>query len=192
MYTKLLEDVRLYELLLRMDGDIAERARSEGCQQCRGALHSAMYPRKPRGAPCALPDGYDRRFSYCCAEEACRSRTTPPSVRFLGRRVYLSAVVVLASALQGGITPVRAARLRELLGASRQTLERWRVWWMEAFVESDFWSAARAHFSPPVDGGLPSAMLERFLGDAQDRLLALLRFMQALSTSAGYVPDRRD
>jgi hypothetical protein len=106
--------------------------------------------------------------------------------------VYVSAIVVLASALQSGVTPMRAAKLCELLGASRQTLERWRTWWLDAFVESDFWRAARAHFSSPVVDPLPLALLERFFGDAQARLLALLRFIQPLSTSAGYVPDGRD
>ena len=30
---------------------------------------------------------------YCCAEEDCRRRRTPESVRFLGRRVYAGLVV---------------------------------------------------------------------------------------------------
>jgi hypothetical protein len=36
-------------------------------------------------------------------------------VRYLGRRVYLGAVVVLITAMQAGLTPARVARLRELL-----------------------------------------------------------------------------
>lgn len=192
MYTKLLQDVRLPRLLLRIDGDIAEKARAEGCLHCDGVLHSAGYPRKPRGAQCLLPDGYDRRFSFCCARDGCRRRTTPVSVRYLGRRVYLSAVVVVASALQGGITPVRAAKLRELFGASLQTLERWRVWWMEAFLESDFWNEARADFARPLEDDLPSTLLARFVGAAEEKLLALLRFLEPLTIPTGYVPDRRD
>jgi hypothetical protein len=30
------------------------------------------------------------------------------------------------------------------LGVSRQTLERWRAWWRETFVEGGFWKAAKA------------------------------------------------
>ena len=64
---------------------------------------------------------------------------------------------------------------------------------MEAFVESDFWREARAYLSPPVEeGGLPSTLLERFLGDGAAKLLGLLRFICALSTPEAYVPDRRD
>lgn len=51
-------------------------------------------------------------MSLCCAR--CRKRRTPPSVRFLGRRVYLAAVVVLACVLRQGPTRWRVARLRDL------------------------------------------------------------------------------
>lgn len=137
-----------------------------------------------------LPDEYDWRFSYSCA--VCRKRHTPSSARFLGRRVYLGAVVVLATAMQQGATPWRASRLRELLGMSVRTLARWRTWWREAFVESAFWKVAKAAFSPPVDeAGAPRSLLERFGGDELARLAALVRFLSPLSTPAEYIPDRR-
>jgi len=34
---------------------------------------------------------------FCCAVDGCRSRATPPSLRFLGRKVYLAAIVVLVA-----------------------------------------------------------------------------------------------
>jgi hypothetical protein len=34
-----------------------------------------------------LDKGYGQRFSFCCAVGGCRKRTTPPSLRFLGRKV---------------------------------------------------------------------------------------------------------
>jgi hypothetical protein len=49
------------------------------------------------------------------AEEGCRTRLTPVSVRFLGRRVYLGAIVLLACVLRQGPTPWRVARLHALL-----------------------------------------------------------------------------
>jgi len=63
---------------------------------------------------------YDWRFSYSCATRTCRKRHTPPSARFLGRRIYLGAVVVLTTAMQQGVTPWRASQLRKLLGVSRR------------------------------------------------------------------------
>lgn len=193
MCQKLLTDARFYELRLKFDEDLAAKARVARCGKCGGRLDSANYRRKPRGAVGKLPDNYETKFSFCCDMEGCRSRHTPPSVRFLGRRVYLGAVVVLASAMQHGITPARASRLRELLGVSSQTLARWRAWWCSAFVESDFWKVAKAFFSPALwnEEGLPLSLLERFGSDEEVRLGALLRFLLPISTPAGYVADRR-
>ena len=42
---------------------------------------------------------YAERFSFCCAVDGCRKRATPPSLRFLGRKVYLATVVTLISAM---------------------------------------------------------------------------------------------
>lgn len=188
----MLGDAKFCALQLKYDEDLAEQARAAGCSECSGRLDGARYPRKPRGATAELPDEYAWRFSFCCAVEGCRTRHTPASVRFLGRRVYLGAVVVLAAAMQQGLTPTRTKRLRELLGVSLRTLERWRGWWKTAFVDSDFWKAAKTFFSPPVhDGEAPLALLERFAQSDEERLVLLLRFVKPLSTPAGYVADRR-
>jgi hypothetical protein len=160
--------------------------RAEGCQECGGALHTADFHRKPRGGPAGLAPDADVRFSLCCAEDGCRSRHTPPSLRFLGRKVYLGTVVVLVSAMRHGATPARMRKLREQLGVSRRTVERWRKWWRETFAESAFWRAARATFMPPVDAGLlPASLLERFGGDDEARLMVLLRFLGPITGGAG-------
>ncbi len=192
MCQKLLGDARLYALLLKYDENLAADARAKGCLECGGRLDSARYPRKPRGSTTRLPDEYYSRLSFCCAVEGCRHRCTPPSLRFLGRRVYLGAVVVLAAAMQQGATPVRARRLKELIGVSPRTLARWREWWASAFLESAFWKEAKARFSPPVDeAGFPASLLGRFAANERERLVALLRFLAPVSTSAGYIPDQR-
>jgi hypothetical protein len=130
-----------------------------------------------------LPAGYDRRHSFCCAVEGCRTRRTPPSVRFLGRKVYLAAVVVLATALRHGPTPTRAARLRELFGVDTRTLARWRQWWRHTVPESPWWRAMRGRFVPPVSASaLPRSLLDRFAGPGAGPLVALL---QCLAASAG-------
>jgi hypothetical protein len=140
----------------------------------------------------ALPDGYEKRLSYSCAVDGCRTRHTPPSTRFLGRRIYLGAVIVLATAMQQGPTRWGANQLRRLLDVSVQTLARWRAWWAEAFAGSGFWKVARAAFSPRVaEAAAPSSLLERFAGEPHEQLAALLHFLSPLSTTAAYVPDRR-
>ena len=183
MCPALLRDTTLYDVLLKFDHDLAAEARAARCP-CGGALHSARYPRKPRGGPDDLGPEYTTRLSFCCAVEGCRRRVTPPSVRFLGRRVYLGAVVVLVTAMRAGLTAPRAAQLREWFGVSGRTLARWRQWWRETFVASPFWQGVKGRFAPPVaPRALPASLLERFGAEhARDRLVALLRFLAPLTT----------
>src|SRR4029077_17126691 len=109
----LLSDTRFHDLLLEFDRELAERAHSAGCGECGGVLHSARYWRKPRGRTCYVGPDHNRRFSFCCARDGCRSRTTPPSLRFLARKVYLATIVVLVSMMQHGVTEGRLERLSE-------------------------------------------------------------------------------
>jgi hypothetical protein len=146
-------------------------------------LHSARFRRKPRGGPAGLGEDDARRFSFCCAEDLCRSRKTPPSFRFLGRKAYLGAVVVLVSAMREGARAVR--ELTELFGVSRRTIGRWRTWWRCAFAASRFWRMAAAAFMPPVEvDRLPASLLERFAGDAATPLVALLRLLLPITGGA--------
>ena len=189
MCLTILRDSRFFDILLQYDHDMAARAREGGCP-CGAALHTANYLRKPRGGRSDLGREHDTRLSLCCAREGCRRRATPPSVRFLGRRVYLGAVVVLASAMAGGITAKRAERLQALLGVSLRTLKRWRAWWRDAFPAGAFWKSARGYFVPPVDTrALPFALLERFGGeDESARLIQALTFLTPLTTGSVAMP----
>mgnify|MGYP001554141359 CR=1 FL=1 len=182
MWQKILRDSSFFLALLLFDRDLAERYRNEGCA-CGGKLHRAAYLRKPRGEPFGLPEGFCVRESFCCCREGCRRRMTPPSLRFLGRRVYLAATVVLVSAMVHGITEKRAVAMRELIGVSRRTLHRWRQWWRKSFVRTDYWRATRARFSLPVDEQrLPSSLLERIgKGSEPDRLLVVLELLKPLT-----------
>ncbi len=183
MWHKHLDDPTLYELLLKIDVDLWTKARESGCPRCGGPLHTAHYPRRPRGGPAKLPAGYDRRLSLCCGRDGCRRRTTPASVRFLGRRFYLAAMLVLVCAMQLGPSRVRVAKLHELFGVSRWTVCRWRTWWLEAFGETTFWQVNRARLRSQPDGHtLPASLLACFVEDAlRERLVALLRFLSPLT-----------
>jgi hypothetical protein len=109
-------------------------------------------------------------------------RATPPSLRFLGRKVYLATIVTLISALQHGVTAARLRRLSGRLGIDRRTVARWRAWWVSRFTATRFWRTATAAFMPPVDPArLPASALERFAGDAEQRLLAWLRFLAPIT-----------
>jgi hypothetical protein len=181
VWHELLKDARLYEQLLQFDADLAKQVQAQGCE-CGGRLHSAKYPRKPRGVPDDV-QGYDQRFSFCCDQDGCRCRVTPPSVRFLGRRIYLGAVVVLVSAMTQGLTAWRATKLQQLVGADRRTLVRWRNWWRQRFPATALWRHSRARFMPPVaEHRLPASLLERLAGQLRARLQRLLELLLPLTT----------
>jgi len=185
VYQAVLADAKFHEQLLVFDRDLAGSARAARCRICGGALHSASYDRKPRGGPVGLGQEYAERFSFCCAVDGCRKRATPPSLRFLGRHVYLATVVTLISALMLGTTPSRLARLSVVPGLDRRTLARWRVWWRSTFTDSPFAPVAMAAVAPPIEvAALPVSLLERFAGDLEQRLLSLLRFLGPLTGGA--------
>jgi len=193
LYTTLLTDATRFDALIAIDLDLATTAQAGGCRLCAGRLDHADYPRKPRGGPATLRAAYERRASFCCDEEGCRTRLTPVSVRFLGRRVYLGVVVLLACVLRQGPTPWRVSRLQALLGVSARTLARWHRWWRDDFVQTAFWRAARSQFARPVDADeVPRGLLARFDGEAVEQVAAALRWLSPLTTtSAGTLREAR-
>ena len=180
----------VYELLERCDADLAEKCQQAGCLKCGGRLDRSDYRRKPRGGPEEAKPTERWRDSFCCDVEGCRKRHTPPSVRFLGRKIYWGVVVVLMAAMQHGLKPARVEVLRERLEIDRRTLARWRTWWLKTFVESRFWREARARFMPvPCPQTLPWSLGEAFGIDRLDRLLELLQFLRPLTTAWVPVPQ---
>ena len=178
----LLFDPKFRALLLRIDHELAERRRADGCR-CGGTLHRANYPRKPRGCANVVRPDYSSRLSFCCAE--CRKRATSMSVRFLGRRVYLALAMVLVSARRAGPTPA-AARLGTELGVARRTVQRWRAWWCEQFPLTPLWRSSCARFMPPVaTQQLPDELLERFTGAAHEALMRLLVWLSPVTVRGG-------
>jgi hypothetical protein len=163
MYHKLLRDASFWEFLVSVDEDLAVVAGQQPCS-CGGRLHRANYLRKPQGGPPDLPEECCRRFSYCCDRDGCRKRVTPRSVRFLGRKVYLGAVVILVSAMQQGPSRWRVEELSRLFGADRRTISRWQAFWREHFPRTTFWKLARARLVPAVDViALPLSLLQAFV-----------------------------
>ncbi len=181
-----LGEAKFWRVLEHIDDRSAAVVQSQGCVHCGGRLHRADYPRKPRGvARELLGEGYERRRGCCCAREGCRRRTTPESVRFLARRVYVGAVVVLASALAQGLSVQRERRLCQRFGVRVATLRCWRRWWREAFPATPWWRARRGLLMPPPQtAGLPATLLAHFgdLGSA-GTLVKTLRWLAPISVS---------
>lgn len=179
-------DVQFLARLLEWDVAIAERVRAAGCPWCSARLDSAHYPRKPRfGEVCAEPDpDWSLRLSLCCAREGCRRRVTPPSVRFLGRRVYPEIVVLVACVRALAQQQVRSEQAAA--GVPRRTIRRWLSWWRTAFVASALWQQLRSRLMPPPDeASLPASLLSRL--SPSRALLDAAALLAPLTTCS--VPD---
>lgn len=187
-----LADPNFYQFLVRADQAIAEAVRDGGCP-CGGRLHHSDYSRKPRGLRIPSNEDFCRRHSFCCSRDGCRRRRTPPSLRFLGRKVYWSVVVILITALEHGLSPRRRQALFDHLDLSPKTFYRWQRWWRETFVASSVWREWRCLLLPPVEErALPGGLLGRLEGaDLKARLLWLLIPLLPLTTisCAGWVME---
>jgi hypothetical protein len=185
MYHEFPRSASFWLFLFSVDQDLADNTQQKRCS-CGGRLHRADYPRKPRGSD-DLPENYSYRFSFCCARDGCRKRMTPPSVRFLGRKVYLFAVVLLVSAMRQGPSPRRVRELRHLFGADRRTIARWQLFWREHVPQTPFWKIARGRLSAMAATLLPLSLLAAFLGgdDPCQGWGHLLRFLSPITITQG-------
>jgi hypothetical protein len=158
-----------FALLAAHDEQIARQVAAAGCPYCGGPLHVSNYARKPRGGLLAAAgEAFTLRHSLCCGREGCRKRALPPSLRFLGRRVYVEAVVLLASVAAQLASALKDAR--SLTGVPGRTLRRWGAWWRGAFPQSSTWTELRPRFTPPPpdERDLPRSLVAR-LADDLDR-----------------------
>jgi hypothetical protein len=181
MCQAVLQDPAFFRFLLCIDQDQAATVRARGCLICGGPLHVGNFKRKPRGG--LGGSAVDTiRLSFCCGH--CRLRCTPASVRFLGRRVYWGAVVLLATALCSGLNLRRSRQLTEQLGVPARTIERWRQWWLRGFTSTPVWQELRGRLLPPLAASeLPAGLLLRVVADGVPHTLAtILRWLAPLST----------
>lgn len=154
--------------LEKLDQMIAAGVAAARCRHCDGPLHQGNYQRKPRGGLIAMAgEASTLRHSLCCGRKGCRKRALPPSLRFLGRRVYLEAVVILASVFAQAMATVRAATAAS--GVPWRTLCRWGSWWREVFPRMPTWAELRARFAPPPpdEALLPRSLVARLGADVQ-------------------------
>jgi hypothetical protein len=187
MYHDLPRTARFWSFLLAVDQDLAGETRKKACS-CGGRLHSANYLRKPRGTPVQLPEQECLRFSFCCDRDGCRKRVTPPSVRFLGRKVYLGAIVILISAMRQGPSPRRVRELSTRFGADESTITRWQTFWREHFPLTTFWKVARAGFIALCEiVCLPYSLVDAFLRRHPpcEGWIHLLRFLSHITVPGG-------
>ena len=112
----------------------------------RRAVAPADY-RRGWGGWREVPEAYGLRLSFCSARDGCRKRATPPSVRFLGRKVFLGAVVVLVAAMRHRASPRhvrRAYRVLRRRPADHRSLAGLST---PAVSPTAFWKEGRGRFA---------------------------------------------
>ena len=175
-----------FKLLVELDEAVTHRVAAVGCPVCNGPLHRGDYDRKPRGGLIApAGEAFARRFSLCCGREGCRKRATPPSVRFLGRRVYLGAVVILASIVALALRSAGAIRRRT--GVPARTTRRWLGWWQGPFLHTGVFVSICARLIGVDVGRVPASIIDRLQGTGTERVRRMLEWLSPLTT--GSVPD---
>jgi hypothetical protein len=175
-----------FRLLVELDEAVTDRVAAEGCPVCNGPLHRSDYDRKPRGALLApAGEAFARRFSLCCGREGCRKRAMPPSVRFLGRRVYLGAVVILASIV--ALALHAAAEVRRQTGVPARTTRRWLGWWHGPFLRTGMFVSICARLVGVDVGCVPASIVDRLEGTRTQQVRTMLELLAPLTTSS--VPD---
>ena len=165
------------EFCKKVENDIAELVRQEGCTTCRGPLDRSDFPRKSGFGVATSQDHEEslKRISFCCREDGCRQRHTPPSPRFLPGKRYPTIIIVLMSAMKHGLNDKREKKLTEVFGVSRQTIERWRKWWLEQFCDSPLWQNLRRLFSGDIDDRMmPKVLIDQYRKDISDPLQIMI------------------
>ena len=182
MYHPLLTDARFHNSLFDLDRLIAEQFRQSQCPLCFGNLNQSNFPRKPRGVPEETDPDYHIRFSLCCSNDGCRKRFTPPSMRFLSRKVYSSVVILLIFLLKPETDESRIETLNRLLGTtlSVETLRRWRHFWTKDLPQTHTWKRLPIHRS--LSQELPMSLLALFQETGKQSLIMGLKLILPLTT----------
>lgn len=168
----------IFALLHALDLEVLESLRRQGCPRCGGRLHRADFARKVRGVPASAETWFETRFALCCSREGCRRRTLPPSVRFLGRKVYAAMSIVAAC----------AAELAHRHWQEARRIRRWLAWWREAFGASARFKDLRGWLAVPIEvDELPGSLLAAVQGPTStDRLVRLLSLVAGVAPPSAH------
>ena len=113
-------------------------------------------------------------------------------LRFLGRKVYVSILVLLVTSMTQGPSPKRLCAFETEHGISPHTVRRWSRYWRETFVIQNAWRYHRGNLLPPIDEeGLPHTLLARLEQSAMDKLSAAIALLRlAIDSSLDPHPQR--
>lgn len=166
-----------FQNLRAIDYELARRRKAAGCA-CGGILDVSNYQRKPRGVS-AMDPVFETRLSFCCRRDGCRKRVTPPSVRFLGRKIYAAMIVILIT--------MKKEWEEAAVQVSRQTTRRWQEYWRRTCELGGIFYREKISSFAAGFKFQPSEIFTSFLECHEDLATAwswCLRFFAPLSTSS--------
>lgn len=188
MYQKFLFDANFHVLLNKIDQELANNCMCQGCPNCKGVLDRSDYPRSPLGVTLDFRQYYNHRISFCCRD--CRRRVTPTSVRFFGRLWHPAPFFMLISVLNLGISQLRLTQIKKYMGlvVSLSTWRRWRRWWRDVFIKTQFWEQVKGLLPPTpsiMQGPYPRVFLDVLQGTIEAKIILLLRLFMPISIDNG-------
>src|SRR3990167_5860082 len=185
-------DASFFSLLMQIDEDLSKKMKKSKCTKCKGRLHRSPYPRNPHGVPAKFREQYGQRLSHCCAD--CRKLSTPPSVRFFGRRWFVAPVFMLICALKNGANKRRAEQIYRHFGVrvSASTWKRWQYWWRYYFEKTKYWNLHKGLLAIPIENNksIPRELLskikwkssKKIVLKVSEKIVLLLRFLSQLTS----------
>ena len=162
-----------------------------GCARCGAVVHVANYPRKPRGLQADVEPGVVLRHSFCCSRDGCRRRLTPPSMRFLGPKVYAAPIVLVAAALLVALALARLPWSKGHAGVPARTARRWSHFFREDLPRQPVWLRLTGAFVPPLPSLtlLPLSLLARWGPLSPGAVDECLRAIASLTTRCRLHPS---
>jgi len=194
MLSEVLKNESFFWDLYKIDLATAEEYKQKRCPYCQGPLYYANYFRKPRGEPDGVPEKYFLQFSLCCGKEGCRRRLIPPSLRFMGRKVYwYAAILTIVSDWQNKIQNMTISEFARKMGISSNTLKRWIHFFENTFPVSVQWKKIRGSVSAIVKNAhLPGSLINFYLQQQSNIEKALISCLKFLSQGSEISQKIRD
>ncbi|WP_437916534.1 hypothetical protein WME73_18415 [Sorangium sp. So ce302] len=104
-------------------------------------------------------------------------------MRFLGRRVYLGAVVILASIVALALRA--AAKIWRRTGVPARTTRRWLGWWQGPFLRTGVFVSICVRLICVDVGRVPASIVDRIEGTQTQQVKTMLELLAPLRRSRG-------
>jgi hypothetical protein len=99
---------------------------------------------------------------------------------FLGRRVYVACIVLVAVALQQNSTRT-AQQVETMLGVPVRTLRRWMSWFRNEYLRTRQWLLRQGFIVTSAPARVIGELMDRFMASANDPQKGLVNFIRFMT-----------